>query len=67
MGIVLIRFNGKEGIIKCNHTQKDNTIMLLNSINDVNLNKINITTLGTSGTIKSLIKKQMSDNLKKNL
>ncbi len=32
MGIRLIKFNGKKGIIKCTHIEKENTIKLLNSI-----------------------------------
>jgi len=57
MGIRLISFNGKEGIVKCIHTEKENTIKLLNSIKKISLNKIDIKTIGTSGTIKTLIKK----------
>jgi RNase P/RNase MRP subunit POP5 len=57
----MIRFNGKKGIIKCNHLTKENTIMLLKSIKKISTKKVKIETLGTSGTIKSLIKKHMSD------
>jgi RNase P/RNase MRP subunit POP5 len=48
------------GIVKCKHTQKDSTIKLLRSIKTISSNKIDIETLGTSGTIKTLIKKHMT-------
>jgi len=63
MGIRLISFDGKKGIVKCTHTEKENTIKLLNSIKNISLNEIDIKTIGTSGTIKTLIKKYMNDNL----
>jgi len=63
MGIYLIRFDGRKGIVKCNHIDKDNTINLLTSIDNINSHKINIKTLGTSGTIKSLIRKHMDKEI----
>ena len=60
MGLYLIRFNKDMGIVKCKHTQKDNTIKLITSIKSISSNKIDIETLGTSGTIKTLIKKHMT-------
>jgi len=59
MGINLIRFDGEKGILRCNHTEKENTIDLLRSIKEINSEKVNFETIGTSGTIKSLIKKHM--------
>jgi len=59
MGIYLVRFDGEQGIVKCNHTEKENTIKLLNSIKQISSSNVKIETLGTSGTIKSLIKKHM--------
>ena len=59
MGIFLMRFEKDTGIIRCNHIEKNNTIKLLTSIDNISSNKVNIKTLGTSGTIKSLIKKHM--------
>jgi len=59
MGIFLIRFDGEKGIIRCKHTEKDNTIDLLKSIKQISSNKVNISTLGTSGTIKALTRKHM--------
>lgn len=60
MGIFLVRFDGTTGIIKCNHIEKDNTINLLKKIRTIGLNNIEIETLGTSGSIKSLIRKHLS-------
>jgi len=61
LGIFLIRFDGHLGIVRCNHIEKDNTIDLLNSLNYVSSQKVKIETIGTSGTIKSLIKKHMNN------
>jgi RNase P/RNase MRP subunit POP5 len=61
MGVRLIRFQENKGIVKCNHIEKDNTIKLLKSIKEISTGKILIDTLGTSGTIKALISKHMSD------
>ena len=60
LGLRLIRFDNLNGIVKCNHMEKDNTIKLLRSIKNVSNKDIEIETLGTSGTIKGLIKKHMS-------
>ena len=56
----MVRFDGIKGIVKCNHIEKENTIKLLKSIKKISSNKVNIETLGTSGTIKALIRKYMS-------
>ena len=61
MGIRLIRFEENKGIVKCNHIEKENTINLLRSIKKISSRKISIDTLGTSGTIKTLIGKHMTD------
>lgn len=60
MGISLTRFDGKKGIVKCNHTEKENTIKLLKSIKKISSHKVDIETLGTSGTIKALVRKHMT-------
>jgi len=60
MGLYLVRFNGKQGIVRCKHLEKDNTIQLLQSIQTVSKKNVKIETLGTSGTIKSLIKKHIN-------
>jgi RNase P/RNase MRP subunit POP5 len=59
LGIFVVRFDKDKGIVRCNHIEKDNTIKLLTSIDNISSVKVNIETLGTSGTIKSLIRKHM--------
>ena len=61
LGIYLIRFDGEKGIVKCNHIEKENTIKLLKSIKKISSHRVNIETLGTSGTIKALITKHMGN------
>jgi RNase P/RNase MRP subunit POP5 len=61
MGLNLIRFNGKIGILKCNHIEKENTINLLKSIKKIASKEVEVETIATSGTIRSLIKKHMAD------
>ena len=61
LGFYLVRFNGTQGILKCNHVEKDNAIHLLRSIKQITSKDVEINTLGTSGTIKSLIKKHMEN------
>ena len=58
-GIYLIRYNDEKGIVRCKHTDKETTIRLLKSINKVSNKKVTIETLGTSGTIKSLVRKHI--------
>lgn len=60
LGIRLIRFDGTTGIMKCNHTEKENAIKLLHSIKKVSSEKVSVETFGTSGTIKALVRKFMS-------
>jgi len=60
MGLFLTKFNENKGILRCKHTEKNNTIDLLRSINKIGPEKVEIETLGTSGTIKSLEKKHMN-------
>ena len=57
VGIYLIRYDNEEGIVRCKHTDKETTIKLLKSINRISDKKVIIETLGTSGTIKSLVRK----------
>lgn len=64
LGIYLIRFNQKYGIVKCNHLEKEKIIILMQSIKYINLTKVNIETLGTSGTIKTLVSKYIKLNNK---
>jgi RNase P/RNase MRP subunit POP5 len=59
VGIYLIRYNNEKGIIRCKHTDKENTIKLLKSIKKISNKEVAIKTLGTSGTIKALLRKHM--------
>jgi ribonuclease P/MRP protein subunit POP5 len=59
LGIMLLRFDNERGILRCKHNHKEDAIKLLISINEVSNNKVKIKTIGTSGTIKKLIKKHM--------
>jgi len=61
MKIFLVRFNGTSGIVRCSHIKKDETINFLKSIDEINNKNVKIETLGTSCTIKSLIKKHMAE------
>jgi len=65
MGLHIIIFNGRNGIIKCNHNEKENTIKLLDSIKKILSDEIKIKTISTSGTIKTLIKKYIEKNSNK--
>ena len=60
MGVYLVNFDGVRGIVRCNHVEKDNTIMLLESIDKVSSQDVVLKTVGTSGTIKTLIRKHMN-------
>ncbi len=62
MGVYLVRFNKKnQGILRCKHNKKDDCIKLLKHIKEINNNEVSVETVGTSGTIKSLIKKHIPD------
>jgi len=63
LGIYLTRFDGKQGVVKCNHIEKERTIELLTSFSKIASHEIEIETVGTSGTIKSLVKKHMNNSL----
>ncbi len=60
MRIYLTRFDGEKGIVRCSHVEKENTIRLLKSIDRISNQNVTVETLGTSGTIKALIRKHMS-------
>ncbi|HEC75862.1 MAG TPA: hypothetical protein ENI33_01210 [Thermoplasmatales archaeon] len=47
----LILYNGKHGIVKCKHTDKEEAVKFLNRLK---INGMPIKTLKTSGTIKKL-------------
>lgn len=59
LGMYLTKFDGEQGIVRCNHREKDRTIQVLISISEIASHQVTIETLGTSGTIKSLMKKHM--------
>ena len=65
VGLRLTRFNGKEGIVHCYHVYKDKVITLLNSIDRILDQRVDIKTVGTSGTIKSLNRKFFHGRLRK--
>jgi RNase P/RNase MRP subunit POP5 len=56
-GLRLIELEQDLGIIRINYLQKENMIGILNSIKKIKDEKVEITTIATSGTIKSLLKK----------
>ena len=60
LGIFVVRFDGKEGIVRCKHVEKDNVIKLLRSIKNIYSKDVEVETVGASGTIKSLRAKHMS-------
>ena len=57
----LIKFKNNYGIIRCKHTEKENIITLLRSIDKVGNISVKIETIATSGTIKALIRKHMKE------
>ncbi|KAA0008267.1 MAG: hypothetical protein DRN19_02310 [Thermoplasmata archaeon] len=65
VGLRLTRFNGKEGMVHCYHIYKDKVINLLNSMEKIFNQRVNIKTIGTSGTIKSLNRKFFGGRLRK--
>lgn len=61
-GIRLIRFDGYAGILKCDHVEKEKAIKLLQSIKKIGSKDVEVETIATSGTIRSLIKKHMGNS-----
>ena len=57
----LIKFKNNYGIIRCKHTEKENIIKLLRSIEKIGNKSVKIETIATSGTIKALIRKHMKE------
>lgn len=60
--IYLTRFNGKKGVVRCKHTEKEATITLLRSITQLADQSVIIQTIATSGTIKTLLRKHDTDD-----
>jgi RNase P/RNase MRP subunit POP5 len=52
----IITFDGTNGVLKCDYLQKDNVIMLLQSIKKFGDKPVTISTSRTSGTIHGLSK-----------
>ncbi len=60
LGLYLINYNEHGmGILRCKHTEKENTIKLLLDIKEIGSKKVSIKTIATSGTIKTLKRKHM--------
>lgn len=55
----ILRFENNQGLLRCSHLAKERAIEMLMSINEVNGVKVNIETLGTSGTIRSAVRKYL--------
>jgi RNase P/RNase MRP subunit POP5 len=60
LGILLIRFDGVHGILRCRHRETDHAMRLLTSIHQVGTQPVTIMTVGTAGTIRSLTRKCFS-------
>ena len=62
LGLYIIKYKDNGiGIIKCKHTEKENTIKVLSGIKKIGIITAHIKTVGTSGTVKTLIRKHMSN------
>jgi len=59
MGLFVISYNDGQGIIRCRHTDKEQTISLLKSIIKIDDYEVEVDTIATSGTIKALVRKYM--------
>jgi len=55
----LTRFHHNIGILRGYHTEKKRAIQLLHSVTSIDNEPVMITSLATSGTIKTLIKKHL--------
>ena len=61
-GFFLTRFYQNTGILRCFHTEKDRALQFLHLLKTIDNIPVTIKTIGTSGTIKSLIKKHLNGN-----
>jgi len=50
LSVMLLQEN--KGVVRCQHTLKEETLRLLRSINNVGGKKVQLRTIGTSGTIR---------------
>lgn len=53
----LVYFRGNVGIARCMHTMKDRAIELINGLSSIEDKKVEVRSIGTSGTIKSAMSK----------
>ena len=58
LGLWLVQFNGTTGIIKCRSQEKEHTIALLQSLENIEGKSVTVTTRSTSGTIHGLKQKE---------
>lgn len=59
LGLWVVSFDGKTGILKCHYREKDNVTKLLRSLDNIGTKPVKITTSRTSGTIQGLIQKKL--------
>ena len=59
LGLWVIQFDGNTGIIKCNYTEKEHTIQLLQSLKKIGSKSVTFTTSATSGTIRGITHKKL--------
>ena len=60
LGLWIIQFDGNTGIIKCNYTEKEHTIQLLQSLKTIGSKSVVCTTSATSGTIHGITHKKLT-------
>ena len=65
LDIRLTRFDGQVGIVKCLQEHKEKTIEIVQSIKRISSHNVHITTVGTSGTIHSLLHRPVLKTLRK--
>ena len=58
LGLWIVQFDGNTGIIKCNYTEKEHTIQLLQSLKTIGSKSVTCTTSATSGTIHGITHKK---------
>ncbi|MFQ6012331.1 MAG: Rpp14/Pop5 family protein [Thermoplasmata archaeon] len=55
----LVRFRGGTGVVRVSHLHKETALRLLRSLQTVGSRKVNVRTLGTSGTVRKAIRKYL--------
>lgn len=58
LGLWVVQFDGNTGIIKCNYTEKEHTIQLLQSLKKIGSRSVTFITSTTSGTIRGITNKK---------